>query len=245
MATEITTYLPTVGTTAVDIEESGAEKIYNFFQSLGGKSFLFMGDHGFLEYVPVKEAGNFLTRYTRQLILLFKHAIVAPERPLYKKEQYTSRTPIKTQGAATDFFCQEHAKAQVIWEGRTVKILYPDNPITERHFLFVTKEHRDSFKDITQEEFAEVLDLAKRVGNLFPGEKYLLCKTGFDAGQTVSHFHLHLIIADGKVEGICGRLKIARNILFNMIPFLSGRLRGEALSQRVSHYRRELACPNF
>ena len=101
----------------------------------------------------------------------------------------------------------------------------------------MTKTHRDSFKDMTKEEFVEVLDLAKRVGNLFPGDKYVLCKTGLDAGQTVPHFHLHLIIADGKIEGISGRLKIARNILFNIIPYLSGRLKGDALAQRVIQYR--------
>lgn len=242
---EITIYLPTVGTTAVNSEESGAEKVYDFFQSIGGKSFLFMGDHGFLEHVPVKEAGNFLTRYARQLILLFKHAMMDPERPLDKKVPFTSKAPIETEGKPSDFFCQERAKDQVLWEGKTVKILYPDNPITERHFLFVTKTHRDSFKDITKEEFVEVLDLAKRVGNLFPGDKYVLCKTGLDAGQTVPHFHLHLIIADGKVEGICGRLKIARNILLNSTPFLNGRIKGKTLEQRVAHYRRELACLSF
>ena len=244
MTQEINTYLPTVGTTAVNLQDSDAEKIYDFFQSIGGKRFLFVGDHGYIEFVPVKKAGNPLTRYGRQLILLFKHAIKTPIRPFYQKESFTPAKPIDTKEGTNDFFCQDRAKDQVIWEGKHINILYPDNPITHRHFLFATKKHRDSFKDITKEEFVEVIDLARRVGNLFHGENYLLCKTSFDAGQTVPHFHLHLIIAENRVEGIYGRLKIAMNIIFNMIPFFSTRLRGEALLKNVEHYKGELKCLN-
>ncbi|QVL56914.1 MAG: HIT family protein [Simkaniaceae bacterium] len=245
MTEEIRTYAPTVGITAVNIDQSGAGKIYDYFQSIGGKNFLFMGDNGYLEFVPVKEAGNPLTRYGRQLILLFKHALKNPLRPYQQSVRFTPGMPIDARGANNDFFCQNRAKDQVIWKGKHVNILYPDNPITQHHFLFATKEHRDSFKDVSKKEFLEVMDLAKRVGNLYNGEKYLLCKTGFDAGQTVFHFHLHLIIVENKVEGIYGRLKIAMNIIFNMIPFYNARLRGEALLKSVEHYKGELKCLNF
>ncbi len=104
----------------------------------------------------------------------------------------------------------------------------------------VTKEHRDSFKDMAQDEFCEVIDLAKRVGALFDGEKYILCKTGFDAEQTVPHFHL--MIVGNKSEGLYGRLKIFANIVFNMIPFFNSRLRGQELLGKLSLYKEKLEC---
>lgn len=84
--------------------------------------------------------------------------------------------------------------------------------------------------------------LARRVGNLFEGKKAYLCKTGIDAGQTVPHFHLHLMVEADKAEGIWGRLKIAKNILFNMVPLMNHRLNGEALLEKVNQYRGVLAC---
>ena len=243
----ISTYTPSIGVTAVSIGKSSSGKIYDYFQSLGGKDFLFMGKGGYLEFVPVKEAGNPLTRYWRQLTLLFKESVITPSYGDAKKENFSAVEPQDTKpqdttGGATDFFCQDRAKAQVIWKGKMIKILYPDNPTVKHHFLFVTKEHRDSFKDITKEEFLEVIDLAKRVGDIFEGKSFILCKTGFDAGQTVPHFHLHLMIMQSKSEGFFARLKIFANIVFHTIPFFSTRLRGQELLDKVEVYKEKLEC---
>lgn len=244
MTEEINTYLPTLGSTAVNLEETETGKVYDYFQSIKGKNFLLLGDRGFLEFIPVQDAGNPITRYGRQLILLFKHAIKAPARPFFNRERFTLGKPTDTCGSKTDFFCGKQAKDQVIWEGKYIKILYPNRPITKQHFLFATKQHRDSFKDMSKAEFTEVIDLAKRVGALFTGKKYLLCKIGYDAGQTEPHFHLHLIVTESKLEGACGRLRIVANILLNMIPFLSTHLEGEALMEKVNASRGELQCLN-
>lgn len=237
---EIETFSSSVGYLAVNQIETPAEKIYSFFQSIGGKQFLFLGDETYLDFVPFKDAGNPLTRYGRQLFLLFKHSFYSPTYSSNGPTRFSTREPTTTEGKRTDFFCK--ANDQVLLDGNRVQVLYPDNPIVERHFLFATKEHRDSFKDMTQEEFIEVMDLAKRVGDLFEGKKVYLCKTGIDAGQTVRHFHLHLMIETNASEGFWGRLKVAKNILFNMIPFMNTRLRGEALLAKVSQYRGVLSC---
>ncbi|MCP5505878.1 MAG: HIT domain-containing protein [Chlamydiales bacterium] len=238
---EIETFSSAVGALAVNHEKEPAEKIYEFFQSIGGKQFLFMGNGSYLDFVPFQEAGNPLIRYGRQLFLLFRHSFYSPTYTSNGSTPFSAKEVAQTEGNGADFFCR--GNDQVLLDSERVQVLYPDNPIVERHFLFATKAHRDSFKDMTKEEFVEVMALAKRVGNLFEGKKVYLCKTGFDAGQTVPHFHLHLMIETDKTEGIWGRLKVAKNILFNMIPLMNSRLQGEALLQRVTQYRGVLACP--
>lgn len=237
---EIETFSSSIGMVAVNHKDISAEKIYDYFQSIGGKQFLFMGNETYLDFVPFVEAGNPLTRYGRQLFLLFKHTFYSPSYKSRGQTSFNPGEPIATEGIKTDFFCQN--ENQVLFKGEKIKVLYPDNPIVDQHFLFATIEHRDSFKDMTKEEFIEVMALAKRVGELFEGEKIYLCKVGRDPGQTVKHFHLHLMIKKSTSEGIWGRLKVAVNILFNMIPFVHTRLRGKALQNKVTHYQGKLAC---
>ena len=121
MTEEISTYTPSIGVTAVNTDNSPSGRIYDYFQSIGGKNFLFMDKDDYLEFVPVKEAGNPLTRYGRQFILLFKHSIITPSYGNAKAETFSPIEPKVMTGEKTDFFCQDKAKGQVIWEGKTIK----------------------------------------------------------------------------------------------------------------------------
>lgn len=143
---EIETFSSSVGDLAVNQEETSAEKIYDFFQSIGGSQFLFMVDGTYLDVVPFKDAGNPLTRYGRQLFLLFKHSFYSPSFESLEKTSFSNCEPTPTRGEGKDFICR--GNDQVLLEGKSVQALYPKNPIVERHFLFATKTHRDSFKDM-------------------------------------------------------------------------------------------------
>jgi diadenosine tetraphosphate (Ap4A) HIT family hydrolase len=42
---------------------------------------------------------------------------------------------------------------------------------------------------------------------------YLLNKTGIDAGQTVKHWHLHVIFSTNKAQDFWGGMTVIKNIL--------------------------------
>ena len=57
---------------------------------------------------------------------------------------------------------------------------------------------------------------------------YLFHKTGIDAGQTVPHWHMHLIVTANKTQGFFGKLTVLKNMLFGSSPMkrVSGNLSG-------------------
>lgn len=143
-------------------------------------------------------------------------------------------------------FCEEDIIAkQVVFTGKKVNILLSHAPIGlggERlHFLAVSKEHREKFSDLTQDEYCEAMDLTQKL-NTYLGKTrkienaYLFHKTGKDAGQTVPHWHLHLIFTSNKVQDIWGKLTVVKNILLG-----SSRLKDDKLKELVDAYRREFA----
>ncbi len=220
---------------AVKLSETSPELIYDFFQSraAGLQNFTIIGDE-YLEFVPIPEAPNFFVRSFRQLSFLFWQTFRAEGFVEAGQVAVAEKAPENPTGESFDFFCQERVKNQVIFEGKEIQVLYPDNPITPHHFLFATKEHRKDFKETTKEEFVELMELVKKVSSRFEGERIILCKAGIDAGQTVPHFHLHFIVSQ---DPYWPRLRVFCNILFG---FLTPRLRGAPLDNRVEHYRAEL-----
>jgi histidine triad (HIT) family protein len=72
------------------------------------------------------------------------------------------------------------------------------NPVSYGHCLVVTKAHRPSLFEVTDEEGAAVMAVARRVGlairaALAPDGLNLHQSNGAAAGQVVEHFHVHLI----------------------------------------------------
>ncbi len=93
-----------------------------------------------------------------------------------------------------------------IYEDDDFRVFLDASPATKGHCLIVPKEHFDNLADLDDTVAAKVLPLAKKI------MKLLLDKLGWDgfnlvqnngevAGQTVFHFHMHLIpryINDGQ-----------------------------------------------
>ncbi len=83
---------------------------------------------------------------------------------------------------------------------------------TKGHTLVISKKHYDNFLSIPQEEMHKVMDVAQRIGQV--SVKYLGAK-GVNiltncyeaAGQTVMHFHVHVIPRYDGNEGFILEMK--------------------------------------
>ena len=81
------------------------------------------------------------------------------------------------------------------------------------------------------------MELAQKLIDHFQGEEvHMLHKSGIDAGQTVPHWHLHLIITEGKADSRFGKLKMLKGMVMGTSP-----LKDHVLKERVTSFRQELA----
>lgn len=117
-------------------------------------------------------------------------------------KQYYSMSPPQLSSSRNvpeaDAFCKKEVlDRQRVISGKTVEVLFNYAPLGEEHFLIVPKEHRADFRELTQEEFVEALEWADKVVDHYTQQGltcYLFHKTGAQAGQTVSHWHLHIVV---------------------------------------------------
>ncbi|AFQ42926.1 HIT family protein [Desulfosporosinus meridiei] len=94
-------------------------------------------------------------------------------------------------------FCTLPAEVNLV-ENDLVRAFYDKYPVSEGHVLIVPKNHASSFFDATAEEMASVGELLKRVKDLlderFQPDGYNIgANIGSTAGQTVFHWHIHVI----------------------------------------------------
>lgn len=88
--------------------------------------------------------------------------------------------------------------SKALYEDGDFKVILDLGPATKGHALILPKEHADNLYELPDEVAAKALVLAKKMACRMT-EK--LCCDGFNlvqnngeiAGQTVMHFHLHLI----------------------------------------------------
>lgn len=85
-----------------------------------------------------------------------------------------------------------------LYEDRNFRVVLDVGPATKGHILILTKEHFDDIFDIDAETAGKLFSLASVVARAM--KKVLHCdgmnvlqNNGSIAGQTVFHFHLHLI----------------------------------------------------
>lgn len=154
--------------------------------------------------------------------------------------------PSENTSKGDDSFCKDDViERQWVLKGKKVNILYNYAPIGfggERlHFLVVPKNHRETFTDVTEEEYSESLELTQKlVDHLSESRKtvkniYLLNKTGVDAGQTVKHWHLHVIFSMNTAQDFWGKITVLKNILLGSSP-----MQKNELEKKISELRNEL-----
>lgn len=85
-----------------------------------------------------------------------------------------------------------------IYEDNEFKVILDLSPATTGHALLIPKEHSATLTDLSDEKASKILIVAKKVINAMKkvhgfSNYNLIQNNGRLAGQTVEHFHLHLI----------------------------------------------------
>lgn len=99
-----------------------------------------------------------------------------------------------------------------LYEDNDVLAFLDISQVSKGHTLVISKKHYDNFLSIPQEEMHKVMDVAQRIGQV--SVKYLGAK-GVNiltncyeaAGQTVMHFHVHVIPRYDGNEGFILEMK--------------------------------------
>ena len=96
------------------------------------------------------------------------------------------------------FFSNGEIPSACIYENKEFRVILDVGPATRGHVLILTKEHYDNIFEIDAETAGRLFSLASVVARAM--KKTLNCdgmnilqNNGTIAGQTVFHFHLHLI----------------------------------------------------
>lgn len=88
--------------------------------------------------------------------------------------------------------------SRTVYEDESFRAILDLGPATPGHTLILPKEHADGLADLPDNIAAKVLPVAKKIATRLK-EKLscdglnLVQNNGATAGQTVMHFHLHLI----------------------------------------------------
>ena len=95
-------------------------------------------------------------------------------------------------------FCEKIEKDRIIIETSEWIAFYDAYPVTKGHVLLVSKEHFNTFFDLPDRLKDSLLfrinDIKEILDNKFHPDGYNIgCNCGEAAGQTINHFHLHII----------------------------------------------------
>lgn len=88
--------------------------------------------------------------------------------------------------------------SKAIYEDASFKVILDLGPATRGHALILPKDHAKNLFELPDDTAKQVLVLAKKLGNqmvekLNADGLNIIQNNGEAAGQTVNHFHLHLI----------------------------------------------------
>lgn len=97
--------------------------------------------------------------------------------------------------------------SRTIYEDQKFRVILDLNPATKGHSLILPKDHASSLYDLPDETAAAALVLAKKLASVLRDRLgcdglNVVQNNGEAAGQTVPHFHLHLIpryVDDGRI----------------------------------------------
>lgn len=116
-----------------------------------------------------------------------------------------------------------------LYEDDVVKVIFDLGPASKGHVLILPKNHFDNVYSLDDETAAHIFQVAVRVANamksaLKPEGINIVQNNGEAAGQTVFHFHMHLIprkagdqavpewehlsLSDDEMKEICDKMKM-------------------------------------
>lgn len=88
--------------------------------------------------------------------------------------------------------------SRTIFEDDNFRVILDQSPVTNGHALILSKEHADNLFQISDELAAQAFGLAKKMASHMTDKLKcdgfnILQNNGEMAGQTIYHFHIHLI----------------------------------------------------
>ena len=88
--------------------------------------------------------------------------------------------------------------SKTLYEDPEFRVILDLGPATKGHALILPKEHAGDLYELPEESAAKAMTLAKKIGKTMVQKLHcdglnLVQNNGEAAGQTVRHFHLHLI----------------------------------------------------
>ena len=92
-------------------------------------------------------------------------------------------------------FCNE---LKIIYEDAFWKAIYDKYPVSKGHVLIISKKHFENYFDLGVNELFSLhmtIQNVKKIidKNYHPDGYNIGCNCGEAAGQTINHFHLHII----------------------------------------------------
>lgn len=98
-------------------------------------------------------------------------------------------------------FCSiigKEISSTTIYENEWVKAIMDISPANKGHVILISKQHCENIFDLEEEAAGEIFIVAKKVAVLLKEELKcdginILQNNGKAAGQTVFHFHIHII----------------------------------------------------
>lgn len=98
-------------------------------------------------------------------------------------------------------FCdiiEKKSPAEILFENEKVISFLDINPMNYGHALVIPKVHCKDFLEVPSEYYSELLSVMNLIGNkiiksLTPDGFNIVANNGLAAGQSVFHFHFHII----------------------------------------------------
>ena len=130
-------------------------------------------------------------------------------------------TAATTHQVTVDAFCKKQViDSQLVWEGKQIRVLYNYAPIGSEglHFLVVPIAHKERLTQLSEEEFVEMQTIATTLIRQYPQHLcYRYSKTGSLAGQTVPHFHEHIVFLQPQ-DDLWGKLSVFFRMILPSTP---------------------------
>ena len=113
-----------------------------------------------------------------------------------------------------------------VYEDDDVLAFLDISQVTKGHTLVISKKHYDNFLSTPKEDMHKVMDVAQRIGQvqiMKLGAKgvNILTNVNKEAGQSVYHFHVHVIPRYEKQEGFRIEMKENDNLKDLSLPVLA------------------------
>lgn len=94
-----------------------------------------------------------------------------------------------------------------VYEDELFKVIFDANPASRGHLLILPKEHFKNLMDLSDKYRESILSLAAKLGEaqikVFKAKGFnIVQNNGEAAGQSVMHFHMHIIPRYGEDEMI-------------------------------------------